>query len=317
MFDDTFGVWANRDCELVRTPAFSILFERDGENVIAALVRHQAQGSAVLFDTRAMFLFDGREERSLVRAKGPISGDELVLDTDRERQLTLGEHLCELGVTPDGVTLGIEGAPVEELVREGTLLKLLTPGGRWQELEPLERIVPAEPYDASAADKDNVAACLQEWALGTSAFRSPETDFVTMNIGTNRHAFALGYGIPGPEPVVYCRAARVRSSNNGVVFSQNVRLVDAGEELTAYMAEDNLAAAAAPLAISNAAFGEPVCDPTGAGLYWALDGFEKDRIVLRGAGDKEFRFERPLRDSPLLLERFRFQDYTEADARQG
>lgn len=315
MIDRLFGVWAGPDCELVRTPGFSLLFQRVGTGGAAALALVSMEQGRVVYDTRLLAFIDPEQGESRVRACDLTDGREPLVELDPDNRLSLGRHALAVTATDDRLVLSLGGRAVEELA--GDRLHLLTPLGTLQTLEMVERIAPVEPAPGRECREGEVAACLQEWALGTSVWQNPDTGFVSLNIGTNRHSFAAGFGPVGDDSFVLLRAARVRATRHGAVFVHDCRLVDGSGELTAFLAPDLLAAAREDVKVDVLNFSHLVNRPTDAGVYWLLDRFEPDTITLKGSGAREYRFERPTEDNPALVERFGFREYREALARPG
>jgi hypothetical protein len=85
---------------------------------------------------------------------------------------------------------------------------------------------------------------------------------------------------------LYCRAARIRSNNQGSVFSQNIRLVVRGENrdhgYIGYMAENNYNKASSDIKIDNSKF-NPTCGIAyDIDIYWSLNSFKDGEILLNG-----------------------------------
>ena len=79
MLDDIYGVWANKDCELIRTSKFSLLFERVGSTISASLkVLNAMDNNRVVFDTRAIAVFDTVTREVTVKAKDLLKGEWLL-----------------------------------------------------------------------------------------------------------------------------------------------------------------------------------------------------------------------------------------------
>lgn len=315
MLDRLFGVWASPDCLLARTPGLSLLFERTGSGGAAALALTGERDGRVLFDTRLLASFDLEAGEARVRALDLSDERRQLVELDPEGTLALGRH--ELAVTASGgrLVLALGGRAVEELSDDR--LCVLAPTGTRHALELVERIVPVEPGECRECAPGEVAACLQEWSLGTSVWQNPDTGFVSLTVNTNRHSFAAGYGPAGEDSFVLLRGGRVRATRHGAVFVHDCRLVDGAGELTAFFAPDLLAAARGDVPVEVLGFGHRVNRPTEDGVYWALDRFEPDRITLKGFGEREYILDRPTADYPGLVERFRFDDYDAAPARPG
>jgi hypothetical protein len=310
MIAETWGVWAGRDCAMVRTPGYGLLFERTGAAVSAALVRIEADDESVAFDTRALALFDAATDRVVLKARDPEAGDDLVFDNDLEHELQLGRAELAVAATDEGLVLGRDGRTVERLA--GDRLTLLLPSGREAPLERLERIRPAAPAPGRVAEPGRVAASLQGWALGTGCYRNEDATFRNFTIGTNRFTFGFSFGAVDDADVLHCRASRVRAYESGVLFAPLVRLFASADGLATEVTDDILAAAREDLPAAAPA-GESAEPP--AGDWWRLDGAEPDGLVLESRAGGRYRLARPSPDNPALIEWFRFTDYRTAGVR--
>jgi hypothetical protein len=119
---------------------------------------------------------------------------------------------------------------VEELSKYENKLKLPAYANKWQTLDLVEKIKVVISYEIR---KQRQGLCLQEWMLSTRPIKDGEGNVTAIVIGTNRHNYIFGFGKWNDTEVIYCRAARIRSKNNGMVFSQNVRLMKNSKEFTA------------------------------------------------------------------------------------
>lgn len=315
MFEDFYGVWANKDCELVRTGRFSYLFERIGDTVSATLTLLSASDNKITFDRRAMAIYDLANKQVILKAKDLLKGEELLIDNDTNNDLELNCQECVVECTPERTTAKRNGIVIEELIIHEGKLKLLTPGHKYQTLDPVERIKIVEPYDMMTANEDNVGACLQEWNLGSSFWEDEKGKVTTITINTNLHCYVFQFnnwwqGID----MVYCRAARVRSNNNGTVFAQNIRLMRMPESFPSWMAGDNLDMTRRMIAIDDSLFNPDACffapDLARVGIYWSLKSFDRGLITLHGCG-QEYHYPRPKKISENIVEWFEYKDYQE------
>ena len=141
---------------------------------------------------------------------------------------------------------------------------------------------------------------MQQWCTGVKY--SLDMQSVGFECGTNRHSYAF-YITPD---MIYCRAARLRFSDRGGLFAQNIRLMSNAAEHTARMAADNLAESSAPLTVDDSKFSLDGCVFDADGIYWSLIGFDGDVAVLNGCGEI-YRFDRP--DADDLIEWIVFERY--------
>ena len=175
-------------------------------------------------------------------------------------------------------------------------------GGRERLLENIENISMCEPYEMLEASPLMPGAYMQQWCTGVKY--THRRDAVGFECGTNRHSYVF-YITP---EMVYCRAARLRFSDGGGLFAQNIRMMSNAAERTAYMAADNLTESRTPLVIDESKFSADGCVYDTDGIYWSFIGFEGDVALLHGCGEV-YRFARPDSDDDDLTEWLSFERY--------
>lgn len=122
------GVWADADCELLRTEGFALLFERSADGVTATLHRMD-KGDTILLG-RTVFGKDSVLER-YVWSRG-----------DAQQPADLGE------LQPDGqLRIAVDG--------------------RTHLLKKIETVAVVEPYEMLHPSPLEVGSCIQQWNLGT------------------------------------------------------------------------------------------------------------------------------------------------------
>jgi len=274
MFGNFYGVWANKDCELVRTGKFSLLFERTGETISATLKLLNSKDNKVTFDTRGVAIFDPVDKQVIIKSKDLLSGERFLIDNDTDNKLKLSRQECIVESAPRKLVVKHKEKIIEELSMDKNKLKLLTPNNKWQNLDLVEKIRVVDPYDMRTANKDNIGACLQEWGLGSSFGKDENGNVTTIVINTNKHAYVFSFSRWNRMDVIYCRAARIRSDNNGTVFAQNIRLMKNPKEFTAWMSADNLELTKEPIIIDDSLFNPNACVFAKNGIYWSLKSFD-------------------------------------------
>ncbi len=309
--DHYYGVWANQDCQLVRTGKFSLLFQRYDNKIACVLQRLTIWEDSLNLNTRGIAIFDTSTHSCLIEAKDLYAGEDIIINTDQDRQtkLTTFTYTCING--QDSILIGYNEKPVEIIRKSDNSLRTLTPNGTWQEMQKIENIELVEPYNMRVADSASVATCLQEWSLGTGRQRAPGGYIVGIPINTNRHSFAFVFTAWNDNFTVYCRAARIHSSDKGTVFSPNIRLIRAPELFEIFMAPDLLAEARQDLEIVPTLFNpaEPTVTPLGE--YWSLKAIEDSVITLNGIG-QYYYYVPTAKDSDKLLEWFKYVVYDSA-----
>ena len=122
------GVWANADCELLRTDRFALLFERH-DSVLTATLHCMDQGDTMLL------------------GKTAFSRDSVLL-----------QYVGKANEVQQPADLGT-------LQADGKLRVAVN--GREQLLEKIEAIDIVEPYDMPQGSALEIGDCVQNWCLGT------------------------------------------------------------------------------------------------------------------------------------------------------
>ncbi|MBN1211629.1 MAG: hypothetical protein JXA92_03550 [candidate division Zixibacteria bacterium] len=302
-FEDTYGVWADDSCEMVRTSRFCILYERAGENLIATLTTISHIGDTVIFDDRGAIVFDSTQKKIIIKSKDLLRGEELLVDNDSAGIIALSNTVCLLEKKPDRLLLTVDNLAVEEYLPGENKLRLFRADGTRRELTLVEKLDVCRPYDMPETTADSIGICLQLWELGSKAVRHPEGYVTGVEINTNRHSYIFYFA-----NMVYCRAARIRSDNNGTVFAQNIRMMFKPDEFTASMPPDNLAETRQEVIIVDSLFDPKVCIFAEDGIYWSLKAFDDSVITINGCG-QDYVKKRKSREDPDLLEWFEYQPY--------
>lgn len=287
-----YGVWANKNVELVRTSKYFLLFERVDGVLTATIKKVNESGNKITYKTLAVANFDASNKSASVKTN----------------KLLKKHYIVEY--TSNKIAIKCEGNIVEELSLYDNKLILLTDDNKRQELELVEKITIVEPCNNTFANKDNIGKCLQEWALG-SIF-----DYYLGGIGweivinTNKHSYIFSFVKYLWGGFIYCRAARIRSNNEGTVFAQNIRLMKntSPKEFTAYMTENNLEITNKEIVISNSIFNPNACVFDKDQIYWSLKSYDGNKIILHGC-QKDYKWKRPQKISIQKKEWFEYKDY--------
>jgi len=302
-FEETYGVWADENSEMVRTSKFCVLYERMGEKLKASFQTISHNGDTVVFDDRGTAVFDSTRREIIIKSKDLLSGEELLVDNDSAGTIELNNTTCLLEKKPDRLILTAGNQTVEEYLPGEKKLRLLKPDGTWRELALVEKLDISQPYDMPEATADSIGACLQQWELGATAIRHPEGYVTGVAVNTNRHSYIFYFA-----NMVYCRAARIRSDNHGTVFAQNIRMMFKTNEFTASMPENNLAETREDVIIVDSLFDPKICIFAEDGIYWSLKAFDENMITLNGCGEDYFR-KRKKSDAEDVLEWFEYRAY--------
>lgn len=303
------GVWANKDCELVRTAGYSLLFERDGSTLSAALQKVSATKNQINLNTRAKTVFDNSDESVTLKAKGLFDSQKIIIQHPPANECKLTDKNYSIEKTDGKVMLLENGQLREELDIEAGRLKMKRPDGRWQTLTKIEAITMTKPYNMPVdVTQDNVGKRIQEWQLGTRYWKDPDSVFWKIDIGTNQHLYTFTMN----DNFLYCRAARIRSNNQGTVFSQNIRLVARGENRNhgyiGYMAPDNLEKAGSELDIDNTKFDSACGIAYDIDIYWSLHSYAEGEIKVNGC-DQVYERRPSSKNDADMLEWITFKGY--------
>ena len=303
-YEDTFGVWADAESEMVRTGRFSLLFEKKEQQLAAELTAFSHTPDSVYYTTRGGAIFDNRTQTVFFSARDFLTGDSLLVDYDSLNLIALDAVACRLEKKDGRLFLKAGDRVVEEYDPVADRLFISDADGTRRTLTRGEKLAMSEPYDLPAATVDNVGECLQRWQLGTLV-ENRSGDLVTgITVNTNRHTYIFYFN----DNILYCRAARIRHDNHGSLFAQNIRMMYNNREFTAKMHDNNLAESAAELNIIDSLFDPKICIFADTGIYWSVKNIEPDLITLNGCGQDYF-IERPGRDDAERLEWFEYAGY--------
>ena len=258
-----YGVWANENCELLRTEEFALLFERIDNRFIAKL-----------------FHFKEEENQYKCSSYGEIQ----FLDTI--------QILKRIDYRSDSLLM----AKSVGILIDDSLLEVFGENGM-QTLKLVERISFTNPYEMTFAEKESIGICLQEWMLGTRLEMNEEENVFRFSAGSNNHSYMFDI----QENFTYCRSARIKSCNKGTLFAQNIRLYDDGQYKAVMMKKDNYLEKISHLEINQELFNPTACIYDIVGFYWSLIRFDKNRIVLNGCNG-EYVFHRLKKNSNVLKE---------------
>lgn len=306
--DDFCGVWANANCELVKTGLYELLFERYENKMMASIRLFSREENKLLLNTRGITLFDTLTHKAIIKAKDLIFGENIAVSNDIDNILRLDTLNCKIQKYPDMLVLSSNGKVIEELARSEKQIRLLSPSGNWHSLDPVEKLQVTSPYEVIKATDKYLGTCLQQWQLGTSFMVDSGGKVNAIEIGTNKHSYVFTYNQEAGNLTIYCRAARIRSDNDGTVFAQNIRMMSNPREFAAFMYPDNEEITSQNIVMADSLFKPNVCTFTSDAIYWSLKSFNDTMIVLNGCGE-DYTYTRPHVDSGRIIEWFEFTEY--------
>lgn len=256
-----YGVWANRDSEVLSTGSHCLFFERIDN----------------LFVVKYFNLVRG-EEMHRCRAYGEVHfRDTSVVYMHLDYQSDSLIHPSSVGEFADSVLL-IKGMHETQV------------------LHPVERISLVQPYEMEYAHKDNLGKCLQEWMLGVRLELKEADNLFRFGAGTNNHSFMFHI----QNGFVYCRAARIKSTNGGTLFAQNIRLYNDGMYREASMTSHNYQQAVEKLVVDSSLFNPHACVYDSVGFYWSVLRYDNTCIVLNGCNEEYFFYRQGIENSGLV-----------------
>jgi len=251
-----YGVWANKNCEMVITPKLLLFFGRTGDSIDVIVMTISNENSCKCYKLKKAIRFDVKTNKS-----EPVTLDindifltDISHDTNMANKSTL-------------------------FLNDGTLyLKFnLYPE---ISLKQIEKVKIIEPSLLETANETNVGHCLKTWNL-LALLQEDENTFA-LRINTNKHLYEVQFGFHETYgQVIYCHASHVKSCNQGIVFDQYIRLLHNKSEFSAKMCSDNLARTGEEIEINYQLFKTDSCNITdNSGVYWSVKGFQPDEIVL-------------------------------------
>lgn len=240
-----YGVWANKDCELVQTDKFTMLFVRNGSKISAILRQNEREGNVVYSNFLSGYVFDNETKKY-----------EKVC-SHCEKRLPVSEYLkLENG----NLTVNHSAGPLS--------------------LELVEKITICPPYEMPLANESNIGECLQSWQLGTSV-ESLEPDKYHVQIGTNRHSYVF---MESPMVYCRTARLR-HNNNGSVFAQNVRMMANSREFTTYMSSDNLAATSEEivindSLFNPNAC----VFVPDGS-IYWSFISLEPDTILLNGCGE--------------------------------
>lgn len=153
---DAAGVWANADCELLRTDKFALFFEREGDRITSTL--HMMDQGDTLLLGKSVFGKDSLLSRYVY--------------TKDDKQ-----HPADLGT----------------LQADGRLRVCID--GREQLLEKIETIDLVAPYEMRKASPLEIGSCMQEWCMGTKFERADGYIYFEAGTNRHNYTFGIQSGM--------------------------------------------------------------------------------------------------------------------------
>ena len=291
-----FGVWTNKDSELVITEKMMLFYLYKGTEYISALITYELNENRFNLFTKAVSCFNKSTEKAICKyfnnteKKWKEIGDKYNFPAQTyKKSFLLNETKAYLKISNDDDFF-------LKLNKKNNILTFHSSFTNNQNLEQIEKIEMDDFNIGTKATKETVGQCLAEWSIGSVFNEDDKKHTFAAQINTNKHSYIFSLNKLEGNQILYCRAARIRSNNYGSVFAQNIRLMKNSNEFSANMVLNNLETSKQSIVIKNHLFNPKSCVFVDGGneIYWSLKDFSEDIIILNGCGDEEYKYIRPI-----------------------
>jgi len=293
--EQLFGVWANKDSELVITGKMIMLFTRKGTDYFSSVVTYKINENRIdLFNKAIAFFYKSTEKASCkyfcnIKENWIESRDKLDLQTPiRKKSFSIINSNSSLSISNDAEIF-------LKFNKTNNTLTLNSNFSKKENFKQIEKIQVCNFKIREKATKVSIGKCLTEWSLFSGFIEDEKEQSFTAEIHTNKHSYIFSQNKWKGDKFLYCRAARIKSNNNGLVFAQNIRLMANSNEFTIKMEQDNLLISKQDILIKNDFFNPKSCVfiNDGKEIYWSLKDFTEDEIILNGCAGEEYKHPRP------------------------
>jgi hypothetical protein len=294
-----YGVWANEDLELVITGKIILLFLYKGTEYISALRTYKLNENGITLFTKAVAFFNKSNEKAICKYFSHIDNKWKEWGDKYNFSSQILKRSFFLKETETNIEIANNEETCLKLNKDTGVLTINSNFTKNQNLELIEKIEINDFRVGVKATKKTVGRCLAEWSLGAVFKEDDCNSSFSAEINTNRHSYTFTFDKWQGTQILYCRAARIRSNNNGSVFAQNIRMMKNNNEFTANMLLNNLEISKQDIQINNHLFNPESCVFINDGneIYWSLKEFSEDEIILNGCGEEEYEYTRPITDN--------------------
>lgn len=291
------GIWANNNCELVQTSKFILLFHRADDTYTSVLWQIVPSQYGMSFKKLGQVNFQSETKE----ADGYISNNSDVNESSIESGLLISNISYFIKKEKSKIVLKSKKGISEELNFRGNEITIIFPDKTAEILTLVEKIQIADSRIDPVIQKQNIDECLIKWQLGSKLVIDEK--FLSASIFTNHHSYFFGVRKDLAINILYCRAARIKASNSGIVYHQNIRLMQNPLEYSSWIADNNLDLLSEDLRINEEYFDESCdCDES----YWKIKKYNKTVIDLSSHRGVIYRIKRPLVNSEDFIERFEY-----------
>lgn len=294
-----YGVWANENIELVITERIILLFLVDGKEQISVLKTYELNEDRMNIFTKSVAYFNKSNKKASCKYylksedKWNEWGNQNDFSQPRFKESFL---LRETGTSIEIVNKQTTFLKFNKVTKNLTIDSHLT---KRQKLKQIEKIEIANFKIGTKATKVTVGECLVKWCLGTTYDENDVDQTFALEIFTNKHSYIYSFMKWEGMQILYCRAARIKTNNNGSVFAQNVRMMKNDNEFSANFPPNNFEISNQDIKINNDLFNPKSCVFIDGGneIYWSLKNISDNLIILNGCGGEEYKYSRPIKEN--------------------
>lgn len=296
LIDWRCGVWIGQDIELVRTRKMEIRFQRDriapeGLWSQFSLLRYTESG--VEQNIRALVYANSAEKilKTYARNLSTFGEDEpYITNPDLDGQV-VPRVLRIVSSSDTAIVLEADNGERERVLNSGIIEHFDASGLVMHKLKRIEtlEVLDRKPVHKKLS-KSTISECLRSWQMGSLL------GIKRAIITTKYHDYIFEVR----KDFCYCRAARYRTYEKGMVFAQNIRLMVNPNECSSFMMKENENVVQDKLIIDESLFDPNVCVYTPkerggwtAGIYWSVKSTSDDLIELHGCGGATYPYYRP------------------------
>ena len=290
-----FGVWANKDSELVITGKMILLYLNKETDYFSVLTTYEIYENRINLFKKAVAYFSKSSEKASCKYFNKMKENWEESGDKSDFPALTYKNCFSIKETNVSLIISNNEKTFLKLDKINNILTLYSIFSINQNFEQIEKIEMSDFNIGVKATKTNIGKCLSEWHLGSEYWEDDENQNFGAQIRTNKHSYIFNFGELQGNQILYCRAARIRSNNNGSVFSQNIRLMKNNKEFSAKMALNNLEKSKQSILIQDHLFNPKSCVfiDDGKEIYWSLRYFSEDIIILNGCGGEEYKHIRP------------------------
>lgn len=264
---DYYGVWANKDTELVQTENYTLLFSRNDDEIEVYLSENRIENDTLYTCLVSGYVFNTQTTEYYKVEPGANTKktyNDFAKITDGEMEISLNQRQIRL--------------------------------------RKIENIIVCEPYEMPYADENSIGKCLQNWQLGVSYHSSD--DLLNVQIGTNKHSYIFS---ESPAMLYLRGAKLTHNNNGSLFTQNiRLMINNQSGERTVFMKDDNVAFNSLNLVIDDSLFQPDACTFDKNGIYWSCISFEPSVIKLNGCGE-EYAFTRVDMDDESIVEWFEYE----------